>query len=161
MNEILRVGRWRVRADVQRTRKAHANLARGGAAECGCSGCRNFEALRSQWLEGPVGRVLESLGIEPAYEVEVFHSARLASGLHLYGGWYHFVGSIESGDEAWVRDGDSDSVRVARFEPLSATLRIGLHTDIDLPRPTFDDLPLVQLDFEAELPWVIDSDELE
>lgn len=162
MEQRIEVGRWRVRCDTQRTREAHARLERSGAAECSCSGCRNFEAHKRKWLGGPIGAVLEALGISPAHEVEVYHTVRLLSGRHLYGGWYHFVGAIESGDDFWRREHDGTvQRRIACFEALSPTLSIGLHTELDLVRPPFEGLPLVQLDFHAELPWVVDLDEPE
>ena len=52
-----------------------------------------------------------------------------------------------------------ESSATADFEPLSPTLSIGLHSNAKLVRPSFQGLPLVQLEISAELPWVIDADE--
>jgi hypothetical protein len=40
------------------------------------------------------------IGIEPNREAEVYQMVRLESGRHLYGGWFHFVGSLLPGKEA-------------------------------------------------------------
>jgi hypothetical protein len=105
--------------------------------------------------------VLAQLGISPPWEVEVYELGRAPSGLHRYGGWFHFVGSVESGTSAWrAMEGDL-SARSADFEELSPTLSIGFHTDIALARESFAGLPLVQLEISAELPWVIEAEEPE
>ena len=153
------IGRWIVRPDVPRTLEAHSALTRSGAEECGCDGCRNFHAVRSQLLQGPLGAVLRQLGISPPWEVEVYESGRLSSGLHHYGGWFHFIGQLESGAPAWKAIGGSQGAKSADFEPLSSTVAIGLHTDLALVRPSFQGLPLVQLELSAELPWVIEAPE--
>ena len=95
--DTLRIARWLVRVDVRRTAEAHAALSSGGATECRCDGCKNFEAVRPQLLRGPLGDVLRQLGVSPPFEVEAFEQGRAASGLHHYGGWFHFVGEIVSG----------------------------------------------------------------
>jgi len=160
MNQAIQIGRWVVRPDVLRTREAHSKLARSGATECSCVGCQNFEAVRPQLLAGPLGRILDQLGISPPWEVEVYEVGRSASGLHHYGGWFHFIGTMESGAEAWLPVGRGAAAsKVADFEPLSETLSVGFHTDVALVREPFAGLPLVQLEIAAELPWVIPADE--
>ncbi len=155
MNEGIQIGRWLVRADVDRTREAHSKLNQSGAAKCSCTGCQNFEAVRPQLLAGPLGGILDELGITPPWEVEVYEMGRSASGLHHYGGWFHFVGTIESGIDKSPLTSDDD------WESLSETLSVALNTDVALMREPFAGLPLVQLEFAAELPWVIPADEPE
>lgn len=157
--DAIRIGRWVLRPDVERTKEAHSKLTVSSAAECGCSGCANFEAVRSQLLGGPLGGILTQLGIVPPWEVEVYEMGRSPSGLHLYGGWFHFVGVLESGSNAWRPVGAETTGHVADVEPLSQTLSIGFHTDVALIRPSFQGLPLVQLEIVAELPWLIDAEE--
>lgn len=159
MAEMFQIGRWLVRPDVHRTRHAHSQLTRSGAAECTCSGCANFEAVRAQLLDGALGPILDQLGISPPWEVEAYEMGRGPSGLHQYGGWFHFVGTIESGGPAWRSVSDQSDVRTADFERLSPTLSIGFHTDVALVRTPFEGLPLVQLEISAELPWVISAEE--
>jgi|SRR3990172_362368 len=159
MNDTVQIGRWVLRPDVGRTLAAHSQLTQSGAAECSCAGCANFEAVRPQVLRGPLGRILDQLGISPPWEVQVYEMGRGPSGLHHYGGWFHFVGTIESGSAAWRPVSDRSDVRTAAFEPLSPTLSIGFHTDVALIRAPFEGLSLVQLEISAELPWVISAEE--
>ena len=107
-----------------------------------------------------LGRILDQLGISPPWEAEVYEAGRGASGLHHYGGWFHFVGTIESGGDAWrLVNRGAAAFKVAEFEPLSETLAVGVHTDVALVREPFAGLPLVQLEIAAELPWVIAAEE--
>jgi hypothetical protein len=101
------------------------------------------------------------LGISPPWEVEVYEAGRLPTGLHHYGGWFHFVGTIESGSNAWRSVSQEPLLKSADFEALSPTVSIGFHTDIALVRPPFEGLPLVQLEISVDLPWVINAEEPE
>ena len=40
-------------------------------------------------------KFLASLGIDPHKDGEVYHNAHLAPGRHDYGGWFHFVGTLD------------------------------------------------------------------
>ena len=113
----------------------------------------DFDAYRDQLLGSPLGDLLKSLGIEPAWEVEIYHFGREAPGEHAYGGFYHFVGEVLSGDPAWM--GPVKGPRTAAFERLSAGIEIGVHTDCALIREPFRGLPLVQLEVSLRVPWVI------
>jgi hypothetical protein len=55
---------------VRRTAEAHSALARSGAEECGCEGCQNFDAVRPQLLQGPLGAILKQLGVSPPWDAE-------------------------------------------------------------------------------------------
>lgn len=157
--DTVTIGRWKLRPDIARTRSAHAQLTQSGAAECGCAGCKNFDAMRPQLLDGPLGSVLAQLGISPPWEVEVYEMGRADAGLFHYGGWFHFVGTIESGTSAWRAVAGQPGLRMADFEPLAPGLSIGFHTDVALVRPSFQGMPLVQVEISAELPWVLAADE--
>jgi len=155
--ELVAFRRWTLDADPERTRQAHAQLGRGGAEECGCDPCRNFIAAREQLFTDEFGSLLRMIGVDPAREVEVHHNARLPSGLHSYGGWFHAVGRIIAGGECWreVKPG----VLQAEFEPVSGQLAVGLRSDCALVREPFRGLPLFQIEIEAEVPWVLSTAE--
>jgi hypothetical protein len=60
-----------------------------------------------------------------------------------------------TGAPAW-KPVDGTTGKTSDFEPLSPDLSIGLGMDVALVRPSFQGLPLVQLDILADLPWVLD-----
>jgi hypothetical protein len=108
-------------------------------------------------LEGPLGTLLEQLGISPPWEVEAYEMGRVASGLQLYGAWFHFVGSIESGPLVVGPGLPGSPAAPHHLEPLSPHLSVGFHDGTALARDSFQGLPLVQLEILVELPWVISA----
>ena len=103
--------------------------------------------------------MLDALGIDFSREVEVFHYCRLPSGRHSHGGWFHAAGRITAGRES-QREVAPGSY-VLDLEVLSPQLSVGLSSRSDLVREPFRDLPLIQLDLQAELPWLISDPEPE
>jgi hypothetical protein len=87
------------RSDRDATILAYARTERGGADKCDCAGCRNFRLVRAEVFPAEFIALLDKLGIDPAKDAEVYHNARLAPGRHDYGGWYHFVGTLDQNGE--------------------------------------------------------------
>ncbi len=140
-------GLWQFTVDREATTAAYAAAGLGGSESCSCNGCRNFAAARSKSFPADFLSFLESLGIDPRKDGEVYHNARLAPGRHDYGGWFHFVGSLETtGDFPVVPMGDGFTVWLKRkAAPELAALK---------------GLPLVEVEFHAEnVPWVLDEAE--
>jgi hypothetical protein len=93
--------------------------------------------------------LLGELGIDPLKDAEVYHNARIAPGRHDYGGWYHFIGTLDkAGESAPVDLGSGFSVWMC---PASA------------PRlPSFEGKQVVQLEFHAPaVPWRLDEPEMD
>ena len=132
---------WQFECEPGRTRAAYEQIAHGGAEECGCAGCRNFLAQRDEVFPEEVLKLFAELGVDSRRDAEIYHQARLESGSHLYGGWFHFIGEIEK-------------------QPLGpAQIREGFTIDFlptrDLAAPSFVDELLVQIEIAAELPWIV------
>jgi hypothetical protein len=91
--------------------------------------------------------LLDKLGVDPRKDAEVFHYARLAPGRHDYGGWYHFVGTLDqTGDFPPVDLGDGFSVWMQH----ASTPRL----------PSLDGMQVVQVEFNAKaVPWLLDEPE--
>ena len=79
--------------------------------------------------------------------------ARLESGRHLYGGWFHFVGSIVSGADAAEKV--AENIWRPNLEESSEYFSLGFSSRLELVREPFAGLPLVQLEFTAKAPWVL------
>ena len=71
---------------------AYACVLVGAPEGCGSEHDLNFVAARMPVFPPNVRELLERLHISPNREVDIYHTARLASGRHLYGGWFHFIG---------------------------------------------------------------------
>ncbi len=88
---------WVLDADPDATQAAYVRARTGGSEECGCDTCRNFIAARTHVYPAEVVALFSQLGVDPTKEGEAYWTHRSADGLHHYGGWFHFVGSIVSG----------------------------------------------------------------
>ena|ERR1019366_885880 len=123
----------------------------GSAEVCGCRDCRNFAAARNRIYPTEVVALMQRLGINPRHETEIYHMGRLSPGQHLYGGFFHFVGMIET-----------EGVSVAPFDMEQgeeAPFRMFFHHGRSLLPPSFGKQIVTQLDFVAHVPWVLDEPE--
>ena len=93
--------------------------------------------------------LLESLGIDPSKDSEIYHTCRMSPGKHLYGGWFHFVGTLEV-------TGDFAPVEMAGG--FTAWMGRGASQCLE----EFKGLPLVQVELSATgVPWCLDELEAE
>jgi hypothetical protein len=142
-------GQWEFECDFDATRLAYERADQGGADDCTCNGCRNFVAARSRVFPKGFLDFLTTLGIDPTKDGEVYHNARLAPGRHNYGGWFHFVGQLNTdGDFGMVDFGSGFTACLSK--PGAPALS------------SLQGLPLVELQFYADaVPWVLDEPEPE
>jgi hypothetical protein len=142
------LGEWQYSVDREATIAAYARASHGDAVRCGCNGCRNFIAARTQVFPPDFIALLDSLGIDPTKEGEVYTEGRKGPGSHYYGGWFHFVGELS-------RSGDFSRV------PFAGNLLVSLGKRSAPGLPELDGLSLVQLEFRAEnVPWLLDEEEI-
>jgi len=151
--ETVRFGRWELTCDPERTRKAYAAVVKGSPEECGCEPCINFAALRGQIYVPEVLTLFEKLGIPPNREAEIYHMARLESGRHLYGGWFHFVGAIVSGADAAQQI--AERIWQPDLERAGDNFSLRFSSHFALVRESFAGLHLVQVEFTAKVPWIL------
>jgi hypothetical protein len=140
-------GLWKYTVDRDATALAYSRAEAGGANACNCLGCRNFRLARERVYPSEFLALLDHLGIDPRKEAEAYHMVRTAPGFHRYGGWFHFVGSLdETGDFPAIYFGNDFSAWMMRASaPRLSSLQ---------------DLPAVELEFDAEaVPWLLEEPE--
>ncbi len=147
--ELLELPHWRIEYDRPMTTAAHARPSISGPETCGCEPCRNWAATRVCVLPEEFRRLLDRLGIPFDREAEVYHNCRLESGLHSYGAWYHFVGRVLSGELNC-----SPNVEFGQFS-------VYFHSKPALLPEAFVGQPVVQMEVDAEMPWLSDLREAE
>jgi hypothetical protein len=136
-------GLWEYTCDLQATRDAYARIEHGGADACSCNGCRNFAAARLMVFPSGFTAFLECLGVDSTKDFEVYRNGQLSPGIHHYGGWFHFVGTLD-------RTGDFSPVQFV--DGFSAYLTRKCAPNL----PALNGMPLVQVEFVAEkVPWVL------
>ena len=140
---------WKYRADRDATVVAYGQTECGGADTCDCAGCRNFRVARADCFPPEFIALLGELGIDPRKDAEVYHNARIAPGRHDYGGWYHFIGSLdETAESPAVELGPGFLVWMCRASA---------------PRlPSLEGKQVVQLEFQAQaVPWRLHEPEID
>jgi len=157
MMETVQFARWTVSCDPELTRTAYTAVTVGGPEGCRCDPCRNFAARRKDTYPPQALELFERLGIEPTREAEIYHLARLESGRHLYGGWFHFVGAILDGRDAARQV--SEKTWQPDLEPVSDGFDLGFTSKTALVPKPFAGLPVVQVEFLAQVPWILQEDE--
>ena len=140
---------WKYRADLDATILAYARTERGGADTCNCAGCRNFRLVRAEVFPVEFLALLNELGIDPRKDAEVHHNARLAPGRHDYGGWYHFVGTLDQNGEVPPVD-------------LGGNVTVWMSHDAGAPRLLgLKGMEVVEVNFRSgAVPWQLDEPEM-
>lgn len=144
MNELT-IGRWRVEADTLATAAAYSQVKAGGADACTCGDCQYYRAHRENIMPGRLREILQSLGIDYRREAETT-CVDLRNGQVLYRGWFHFIGRVLDGADAWK--GVSDKSATADFEDLDG-FEFGLTSRVALAPPAFPRDKLVQVEFSV------------
>jgi hypothetical protein len=154
--EVITIGRWRLRSYREQTLEAFAKIRTGSPEECGCEDCQNFIAVRHKAYPFAALAIFARLGIDPVKEAEIWHTHRDESGNHHYGGFFHFVGVIESGKDAKET---VNGVGCFDLERSEGSFEFGFTSDAHLIPESFADKQLVQLEFQTLVPWVLNAKE--
>jgi len=86
--------------------------------------------------------MLADLGIDYRYPAEVYRSGPVEAGRASYGGIFHFVGTLVTGD----REGEDD---------MGEGFSYFIHGNASVVPKVFGSQPVVQLEFNAKVPWVL------
>lgn len=155
-NESIRFQKWEIAADPGATREAYAAIDIGWPEYCGCVHCRNFVTARPTVYPPEALELMGRLGITPTLEQEVVPVEPLGREAYFYTGSFPFVGTLTSGPDFWrpkpggglMNDREATAYLTDRF-------RMGFTTRLTRTPKPFRGKPVVQLEFAAEVPWVI------
>jgi hypothetical protein len=156
---IVEFKKWKLACHVEATREAYAKIERGSPVACGCNTCKNFAAARQYAYPQEARSLLEQLGVDIDKEAEVYHNCRLETGLHNYGGWFHFIGSIKEGPDSTRQIAENSFT--FDLEPIDNRFVIGFTARAALVARSFGDQPVIQVEFRTEVPWIIQGPEAE
>jgi hypothetical protein len=145
---------WVFEADAQYTRQVYSKIASGGADTCPCADCKNYSANRENIFPEEIITLFGQLGIDPRKEVEIWAIRKLESGLHEIAGWFHFKGKMISGKNCREPDKTGNGFAVD-LTPITGHFEIGFTLGNDLAF-FVNEKELVQVEFVAAIPWVID-----
>ena len=155
--DLLRQGAYVVEYDRDLTTAAYGRMNQGGADICGCLHCRNFAALRGEAYPREFLQTLEQLGIDPLKEGEAYYLGSVERRLHLFSGWFYFIGRI-------VEElGAPDAAGTAPTQPvqISITNRFSFGFTHSAPQPpdAFDGQSTAAVEFWTHLRWIVSRPE--
>ncbi len=155
--KILTIDRWQVMCDFEATVAAYTAGDKWGKKFCSCQTCENFFVAIDQAYPPEFLSILGQVGIRAGQETEVYHFCRMDTGLHSYGGWFYFVGSLLSGDDGLKKVTETlwkhDAVQMTESFNYLLTSQPNW-----IPSP-FEKKSIVTVEFNTEIPWLLDADE--
>jgi hypothetical protein len=143
--EVLECGGYAIEYDLAATRAAYTRITQAGADVCSCESCDNFARQRNRAYPEPFIAVLHSLGIDALKEGEAYECGKDESGLYIYGGWLHFVGTV-------IRVGEEVKADGFRYW-------FDLPGNVPQPHDAFSGGPASAIEFMTHLPWVSERPE--
>lgn len=138
------IGRWKLEPNADATAEAFKPIKSGSPEDCGCDPCANFAAARTNAYPGEFRSLLQVLGIPYDRETEMYHNCRLSNGKHSYGGWFHFIGQILMGADAYVPRDETGGTFDLRSMTDSFGYGVSIHTAL-IP-PSFPAEGVLQLE---------------
>lgn len=148
---MLEAGRWKIECDPATTLSCYSSLPVG--VDCSCADCRNFMAAVDRAFPDEFRAIARDLGVDLTKPAELAHRGCETAGLHLSGGWFHLVGAVLHGADAWTEVGPGSWT--GALEQLVPGFEFGFSSRLALVRDPFLQHPVVQLEFATRVPWVI------
>ena len=155
---IFRFSNFVIDVDVERTRAFYAREDVETTSEkCVCQGCQNYDKAIFTASDTVVD-FLRSLGIDPRKPAEVFDvmGGQLdENGQVLYNGFYHICATRLEGEDAWVHTSESSMhLDGDRMYAVDDSFKVSFEERVLLLHKEFP-TPVLQLEIDARLPWVL------
>jgi hypothetical protein len=155
---IVNIPPWKIYCDNIATLQAYNQIERGGAERCDCDYCLNFLKVRDEVYPETVKDFFSQLGIDYKKEPEVYYLSKRKLGWHIYGGWFHFIGTVERVEEN-KHPHDPRFMEVIEVEEnFSWSFSNG---SVHPYREVFNNQSLSEINFDVHVSWVINTKEPE
>jgi hypothetical protein len=154
---IIQVGGNTLDCDVEATRAAFRAYTPNLPWTCDCGGCRNYREARESIYAEPVLRFFSQFGIDTTKPAEIYEGGLIGDVFHC-AGWFHFVGRIvRLNHEAIDMAPPPKAYRVMTGSAvdISEALRVDFHDLRHLAPESFKNHPLVQLECQFKIPWLL------
>ena len=149
MEDSSQIGRWSIRFDQEVTSERYRQTS---SLVCDCTDCVNFRTAGELAFSAQFLLLLRQLGIDPLKPAELCHYGTSGESMPTQG-WFHFVGHLDGGRDAWHQTGES--THVLDPEPFPGMKSIGFTSQLAQVPDAFSGHPMVQLEFETVVPWLI------
>ncbi|MFC0189428.1 hypothetical protein ACFFJY_14080 [Fictibacillus aquaticus] len=145
MYQQIQIENWLLEIDILRTREFYKN----GLEVCNCLYCNNYIAA-SKSFDSSVVSLFHSLGITSSFPAHLSEFPATEEGMRMYIGVYHAVGRVLNGELCAT----SNWTEKSTFQIDNFTFGFSDETEFvpeGLPSP------VLQLKFEAHIPWVLEE----
>jgi hypothetical protein len=141
----IRLLNWSLEVDVGKTKEFYKE----DIEICHCLYCENYmETIK--YVDPLIIEVLMMLGINPSKPSHLSEFGEMENGLRLYIGSYHIVGNLIEGkyctDSEW---NETNTAKIGNFTLGFKKELIFVHDELPLP--------VLQLDFETQIPWILNQ----
>ena len=149
-------GNYTVDIDVEKTKQAYDKLSLI-SQRCSCDGCQNFERSVDS-LPSSVRSFFDTMGIDLKKIVECYVNCKNEDGTLFYGGFCHVCGTMIQGKSAWVKTSETQSYYHPDLaHPLHDHFYVSFQEECFIVEEPFEG-PLLQIEFQATIPWVLDKE---
>lgn len=143
MLQKIRIEKWLIEIDIDRTREFYNK----DMEFCNCLYCKNYLDA-TKFFKPTVNDVFEKFGINPVKPAHLSQFPSEIKSRHLYLGHYYFVGRVLEGELC----SNSNYTRLNTIE--IENFIYGFSEELEfLPEGLPD--PVLQISFEANIPWVL------
>ncbi len=155
---IFTFGDYVVDVDVEKTKQIYSTLPLLTQG-CNCDGCLNFEAAIN-FLPECIRTFFDNLGIDPQKITECCVNCKNEDKNLSYWGFCHLCGSLIQGKNAWVKTSKNHSYynRDLTYQ-VNDNWFVSFQKECSLVEKEFKG-PVLQMEFEATIPWVLDRENL-
>lgn len=143
MLQQIRIGKWLLEADIDKTREFYNK----DIVVCDCLYCINY-VESCKYLKTTVSDIFNKLGINPTKPAHLSEFPAEEVGTRIYIGEYHLVGKVLEGKLCTF----SNFNEMNTFEKENFTA--GFSEDLEFVPEGFP-TPVLQLSYVANIPWVL------
>jgi hypothetical protein len=140
---VTSIGRWTLTAGPEISAQIYAAIA--PSSLCNCADCRVFLANPERLMPLEFKRFAATLGFNLAKPASLSHVNLEGDNVTITSGFYHLVGSSQSGADVLQLDGNAGSFH---YEWITPGFGYGFGSDVSLLREEFQGYPVVQLEFQ-------------
>lgn len=145
MPQMIKMANWLIEVNADKTREYYNNNLK----VCSCLYCNNFVEA-SKFFKTSVLDVFRKLAINPEKPAHLSEFPTEEDRIRTYMGNYHLVGEVLGGELCTFSNfNETNTIKIENFT-------FGFSGDLEFVPEDFSS-PIVQLNFVAEIPWVLDK----
>ena len=153
---IFTFGSYTVDIDVEKTKRIYNELPLITQG-CNCDGCKNFEKA-TDVLPEAIHAFFDNLGVDLKKIADCNVYCKNEDGTLLYGGFCHVCGTLVHGKSAWVNISETHSYYNSDTAyRLNDNFCVSFQEECLMVEEQFE-APMLQIEFEASIPWVLDKE---